>query len=286
MLLIVKLILKGILIMCRMASFFHNPITGEILVYDLNSHSETEKHLKLSPKGPFREGHYLPNGTVECRVVEDEDSVSQETCNKLLKSRFPTFLSFFRWAIANGGHVGKDLDLIGLHEINEEGLKIPEGVTELLLNSLKSAEGLEIPESVTWLSLNSLESAEGLEIPESVTTLSLNGLESAEGLKIPKGVKYLSLDSLKSAEGLEIPKGVTELSLYNLKSAEGLEIPKSVTWLWLNSLKSAEGLKIPEGVEYLNLDSLKSAEGLSVDKNTDLYAPLLSDEERYKIKRI
>ena len=180
--------------------FFHNPMTGEILVYDLNSHSETEKHLGINTAGPFREGHYLPSGEVECRVVEDEDSVSQETCNKLLKSRFPTFLSFFRWAIANGGQVvDGDLNLYGLREIDEDGLNIPEGVTHLWLDILKSAKGLKIPEGVKYLYLNSLKSAEGLKIPESVTYLSLDSLKSAEGLKIPKGATaWIAWNQLKA----------------------------------------------------------------------------------------
>jgi hypothetical protein len=269
-----------------MASFFHNPISGEILVYDLNSHSETEKHLKLNPCGPFREGHYLPNGTVECRVVEGEDGVSQETCNKLLKSRFPTFLSFFRWAVANGGKVGENLDLSELKEIDEEGLKIPESVTHLWLNSLKSYEGLKIPKGVTSLSLNSLKSAEGLEIPKGVTSLSLNSFKSAEGLEIPKGVTSLSLNSLKSAEGLEIPESVTWLWLNNLESVEGLEIPEGATGISLNSLESAEGLEIPESVTTLSLNGLESAEELTVGKNTYVYAPKLSESEKCKIKRV
>jgi hypothetical protein len=270
-----------------MASFFHNPMTGEILIYDLNSHSNTEKHLKLNPKGPFREGHYLPSGKVECRVVEGEDLVSQETCNKLLKSRFPTFLSFFRWAVANGGKIidGK-LNLNGLKEIDKEGLEIPESVTDLSLNSLKSAEGLEITKGVTDLWLDSLKSAKGLKIPEGVEYLYLNSLKSAEGLKIHKGVEYLHLYSLTSAEGLKIPEGVEYLYLNSLKSAEGLKIPESVKELWLNSLESAEGLKIPKSVTWLSLNSLESAEGLSVGKNTDVYAPKLLDKERFKIKRV
>ena len=76
--------------MCRMASFFHNPATGEIKIYKLDSHSETEQALKLDLK-IWREGHYLPTGEVECRIVVPEDRVTMNECNERLLSRFPTF---------------------------------------------------------------------------------------------------------------------------------------------------------------------------------------------------
>ena len=34
--------------MCKLASFFHNPATGEVKVWALNEHGETEKKLGLS----------------------------------------------------------------------------------------------------------------------------------------------------------------------------------------------------------------------------------------------
>lgn len=47
--------------MCKYASFFHNPINGEIKVAVLDSHTSTEKKLNLDPK-IWREGHYTPDG--------------------------------------------------------------------------------------------------------------------------------------------------------------------------------------------------------------------------------
>jgi hypothetical protein len=36
--------------MCQFMSFMHDPNTGEIKIYDLNSHSETEKYFSLDEK--------------------------------------------------------------------------------------------------------------------------------------------------------------------------------------------------------------------------------------------
>ena len=81
--------------MCKMVSFWHNPINGDLAVYDLMNHSVTQKQLNLNEK-VWREGHYLPDGTVECRVT-DADRTTQEECNERLKNRFPTFMDFLNW---------------------------------------------------------------------------------------------------------------------------------------------------------------------------------------------
>jgi len=97
--------------MCRFISFHHNPINGDIKVAVLNSHSETEKKLNLN-LSIWREGHYLPNGTVECRTL-DKDRVSSKECCKRLKRKYPTFIKFFNWAVFQPESVGGSLDLSG-----------------------------------------------------------------------------------------------------------------------------------------------------------------------------
>ena len=97
--------------MCRLASFFHNPSTGDLAVYDITSHSETEKKLNLNLK-IWWEGHYLPHGEVECRVT-DEDRITQKECNERLKRQYPTFVKFFNWCIENKAIIGGGLDLRG-----------------------------------------------------------------------------------------------------------------------------------------------------------------------------
>jgi hypothetical protein len=135
--------------MCQFISFFHHPQTGEILVSDLNSHGNTETNLKLNPAGPYREGHYLPNGNVICRVSV-EDDISEETCSKLLKSKFPTFTSFFNWCmdqVCEDGSYSGSLDLSGL--TTAEGLKLPETVGGSLdLSGLTSKPtNIDLPEN-------------------------------------------------------------------------------------------------------------------------------------------
>ena len=64
--------------MCQFISLFHNPLNGDIAVADLNSHSKTEKQLKLN-KAIWREGHCRPDGSVELRV-EPNDRQTQREC--------------------------------------------------------------------------------------------------------------------------------------------------------------------------------------------------------------
>lgn len=107
-------------------------MTGEILVSDLCSHGNTETALKIDPSGPYREGHYLPDGKIECRVVTD-DGVSSDTCNKLLKARFPRFIDFYNWCMKQDGVDIEWLDLNSLTAL-PEGFRFPDGVKWLYLN--------------------------------------------------------------------------------------------------------------------------------------------------------
>ena len=96
--------------MCRTISFFHNPNTGAIKVWDLSGHSETEEYLKLDGKY-WREGHYLTDETIECRVL-DTDKYNQKFCNERLKAEFPTFVSFLNYCLKQLKYkVTGDLDL-------------------------------------------------------------------------------------------------------------------------------------------------------------------------------
>ena len=69
--------------MCQFISFFHRPDNGDIVVNDLSSHSNTESKLKLN-LNLWREGHYLPDGNIKCRVSND-DKHNQSYCNNKLK---------------------------------------------------------------------------------------------------------------------------------------------------------------------------------------------------------
>ena len=138
--------------MCQFISFFHNPFTGEIRVYDLNHHGETETYLKLDKK-IWREGHYLPSGIIECRVA-DEDRITRAECDSRLKERFPSFVEFFNWSmgeICKNGIFSGYLDLGSL--TSAAGLKLPAECGDLYLGSLTSAAGLKLPAKCGYLDL-------------------------------------------------------------------------------------------------------------------------------------
>src|SRR3989304_1230697 len=82
--------------MCEFISFFHRPDNGDIAVYDLTSHSKTQEELKLN--NLWREGHYKPDGSIECRVVEG-DKTTQIECNERLKNSYPTFQDFLVYVL-------------------------------------------------------------------------------------------------------------------------------------------------------------------------------------------
>jgi hypothetical protein len=105
---------------CQFISFFHRPDNGDISVKILDDHSGTKEKLNLD-ENLWREGHYLPDGTIECRVI-DTDRVTEKDCNERMKGRFPTFISFANWCFGkNSTFTG--LDLSGL--TSAAGLKLP-----------------------------------------------------------------------------------------------------------------------------------------------------------------
>ena len=159
--------------MCRLASFFHNPSTGDVVVGVLDHHQATVEKLNLDQK-VWREGHYLPDGTIEARVQEN-DRLTMDECNERIRNRWPTFNAFLSWA---------------LREISKDGV-YPSG---LYLSGLTSAKDLVLPKTVSgWLDLSGLTSAKDLVLPKTVSGgLYLSGLTNAEreSLKMPqnKGV--------------------------------------------------------------------------------------------------
>ena len=118
--------------MCQFASFFHNPLTGEVVISDLNSHGNTEQKLGLNTSicpqhyGQWREGHYLPDGSFELRF-DDADRVDKVECKERFINRFPNFISFLNWAFKQDTY-------------NTSG--------GLYLRGLTSAKGLVLPKTV------------------------------------------------------------------------------------------------------------------------------------------
>ena len=112
--------------MCQFISFFHNPENGEIRVYDLNGHAETENKLALD-NNVWCEGHYLPSGKIELRL-DPAKNYDQDKINSRFLSTFPNFVSFFNWAIAQKGvYLGGGLDLSGLTTLDPK-VKLPDSI--------------------------------------------------------------------------------------------------------------------------------------------------------------
>ena len=112
--------------MCQFASFWHRPDNGDLAVFDLESHSNTQEKLKLN-ENLWREGHYLVNGTIECRV-EDRDRQTQEECNNRLLNRFSTFSQFFNWAIRKSKQQKKYSGSLYLRGCDLKGITLPESI--------------------------------------------------------------------------------------------------------------------------------------------------------------
>lgn len=108
--------------MCQFASFFHNPLNGDVAIHDLNSHGNTEKKLKLN-LNIWREGHYLPDNTFELRFC-DTDKVDKIECQERFKNRFPSFISFLNWAFREKEFlIGDSLDLNSLTSVEKAELR-------------------------------------------------------------------------------------------------------------------------------------------------------------------
>ena len=96
--------------MCRFISFFHRPDNGDVAVYDLTSHGNTEQHLNLN-LNLWREGHWLPDGNLGCRT--DKDRTSSEKCNERILARYGNFWNFYSWCIKQNVICSGGLDLSG-----------------------------------------------------------------------------------------------------------------------------------------------------------------------------
>ena len=157
--------------MCQFASFLINGDTAEVTVYDLTSHSETQEKLGLRDdgrSGKWREGHYLPDGTIECRAIAGDEFTADQLVSSV-KSAWPTFLRFLAWAVREKSAIISD---------------------NISLNGLTSAKDLVLPEKIDGsLSLDGLTSAKDLVLPEKIgMSLFLNGLTTAKDLVLPKKI--------------------------------------------------------------------------------------------------
>ena len=147
--------------MCQFISFFHNPATGGIKVHDLTSHHKTSEALGLD-LDKWREGHYLKDGTVECRVIET-DKHDRTYCDERLRRKFPTFKDFLNWCLKQvGDYYSGSLYLSGC---DLKGVKLPKEVSGSLDLSYCDLKGVKIPDVGGSLYLSGCD-LKGVNIPE------------------------------------------------------------------------------------------------------------------------
>ena len=139
--------------MCEMASFLYRPDTGDIVVYDLTGHGGTQKKLGLT-EPLWCEGHYLPSGEIKCRTP-DKNKEIEEKNEEHIRNRFPTFISFFMWAIKDDIISSDGFDLRGLTTL-PDGIVFPENMSgSLNLRSLTTLpDGIVFPKKCGSLDLS------------------------------------------------------------------------------------------------------------------------------------
>lgn len=91
--------------MCRLASFIYNPKTQEIKIGDIISHASTYDITGMRECAGWYEGHYLPDGEIQCRTPLDSgnDTVMEEEARR----RWPSFTDFFKWCISTHPEIRK-----------------------------------------------------------------------------------------------------------------------------------------------------------------------------------
>lgn len=97
--------------MCQFASFFWSVHKESIRFWDLISHSNTEEHLGLHDDDGWREGHYLPNGSVECRQLPEDMPNIGRAAAEVLKEKHPELESFLETALGKVAPMSEALAL-------------------------------------------------------------------------------------------------------------------------------------------------------------------------------
>jgi hypothetical protein len=152
--------------MCQFISFFHRPDNGDIEVYDLTSHNNTQSHLQLNEQ-LWREGHYLPNNEAVCRV-SDTDKVSEAECTERLLAKYPTFWDF--WNFVCTKEVTGDVDLRGCDLSKVKQLNLPKEIGGSL-----DLSGCDLSKITQW--------------PEKIgCSLYLNGCDLSKVTQLPKEI--------------------------------------------------------------------------------------------------
>ena len=171
--------------MCRTASFLYKATsTGvEFAVWDLSSHSETQAHFpECTEVRGWYEGHYTPDGCVECRTPEGQDVLSRT----LIKEEYPTFADWFNKFCPDP--LPGSLDLSGC---DLKGVKLPTKIGGRLYLNGCDLKGVKLPTKIGGsLDLRGCD-LKGVKLPTKIGGwLYLNGCD-LKGVKLPKDVVVL-----------------------------------------------------------------------------------------------
>ena len=191
--------------MCRMASFLYKKSEEsgvEIAVWKLDSHSGTQEGLKLTEKMGWYEGHYTPQGEIECRTPDGVDAEAQTEIFR----RYPKFNSFLKWAMKQNLDYSGTLDLRGcdlkgiklpdsiggsldLRGCDLKGIKLPDSIGGSLYLRGCDLKGIKLPDSIGGsLGLYCCD-LKGIKLPDSIGGwLDLRGCD-LKGIKLPVNVK-------------------------------------------------------------------------------------------------
>ena len=127
--------------MCEMISFIYKYEDNklDIKVYDLMSHSNTQKHFpELTENKGWYEGHYTKE-KIECRTPNGRN----EYAEKQLKYDYPTFMDFVNYCLKQ--KISGYLYLIGC---DLTGIKLPKTINGFLDLSGCNLTNIDIPENL------------------------------------------------------------------------------------------------------------------------------------------
>ena len=211
--------------MCKTASFLYKATSAgvEFAVWDLSSHSKTQTHFSANTeKCGWYEGHYTPNGEIECRTPGDRDKLSEAW----IKEKYPTFVAWFNAYCPDS--IPGSLDLRGC---DLKGIKLPSEIGGSLYLGGCDLKGVEFPAKIGgWLDLRGCD-LKGIKLPSEIGgSLDLSGCD-LKGVEFPAKIGY-SLD----------------LSGCDLK---GIKLPAKIGgWLDLRGC-DLKGIKLPKGIRVI-----------------------------------
>jgi len=140
--------------MCHFASFVYHPGTMAVRVAVLDEHEKTLTQLGLQDDrhgGAWREGHYLPDETIQCRTLPGVDPVTSAEAEATIRERWPTFADFILWAYGEASELPTKIDLSGYRTLKELP-PLPASLTTLDCSRCTGLTALDhLPASLTTL---------------------------------------------------------------------------------------------------------------------------------------